>query len=151
MDNKNVIFDSIGHEIKVTNQVLQRKMIAEANEAGIDTVTVMHGWIINYLYCNEGKDIFQKDIESEFSISRSTVTNILKLMEKKGYIKRVSVDSDARLKKLVLTDNGMKNREVIHRTIVESENKFNSFFTDEERETFLYLLRKFRKGIENWE
>lgn len=151
MEEKNFVVDSIGHEIKATNQVIQRRMLSTAANAGIDKVTVMHGWIIDYLYYNRDKDIFQKDIESEFSISRSTVTNILKLMEKKGYIERESVDSDARLKKLVLTENGKEIREIIHQTIIDTENKFNSFFTKDERKTFLYLIRKFRKSIENWE
>lgn len=33
---------------------------------------------------------------------------MLKLMEKDGYIKRVSVENDARLKKIVLTDKAIK-------------------------------------------
>ena len=70
-----------------------------ARERGVDELTAMHGWILGYLCRNEHKDIFQKDIEAEFKICRSTVTNILKLMEKKGYIKRESVPYDARLKK----------------------------------------------------
>ncbi len=37
---------------------------------------------------NEGKEIFQKDIEAEFNIRRSTATGILKLMEKNGFINR---------------------------------------------------------------
>ena len=58
-------------------------------------------------YNNRDRDIFQKDVETEFSIGRSTVTNILKLMEKKGYIRREAVPQDGRLKRLVLLDKGM--------------------------------------------
>ena len=46
------------------------------------------------------KDTFQKDIESEFSINRSTTSEMLKLMCKKGMIQRVPVAHDARLKKI---------------------------------------------------
>lgn len=94
--------DSIGHEIKVLNQVLQRKLIYSAKDKGVDKLTLMHGWIIAYLYDHCDEDVYQKDIENAFSIARSTVTSILKLMEKKNYITRESVESDARLKKLVL-------------------------------------------------
>ncbi|MEG0453641.1 MAG: MarR family transcriptional regulator, partial [Coprobacillus sp.] len=52
----------------------------------------------------DGKDTFQKDIEEEFSINRSTTSEMLKLMCKKGMIQRVAVSHDARLKKIVLTD-----------------------------------------------
>ena len=37
-------------------------------------------------------------------MARSTVTGVVKLMERKGLIRRESVSSDARLKKLVLTE-----------------------------------------------
>lgn len=147
----NLMKDSIGHEIKACGHVMQRRMLSSAVKAGVDRVTIMHGWIINYLFFNREKDVFQKDIESEFSISPSSVTNILKLMEKKGYIKRVSVDSDARLKKIVLTESGIKIHCIIYHTIVENETKFNSMLTAEERDTFLTLIRKLREGLENLE
>ena len=41
--------------------------------------------LLKKIYCR----VFQRDIEREFSITRSTVTNILQLMERKGYIQRV--------------------------------------------------------------
>ena len=78
--------------------MMSRNLMAAARERGVDELTAMHGWILGYLCRNEDKDIFQKDIEAEFKICRSTVTNILKLMEKKGYIRRESVPYDARLK-----------------------------------------------------
>lgn len=81
---------------------MHRKMLESAAKNGVDKVTIMHGWIIAYLYNNQDNDIFQKNLESEFSISRSSVTNILQLMEKKGYIKRESVEMMQDLKKLCL-------------------------------------------------
>jgi DNA-binding MarR family transcriptional regulator len=149
VQEKPIFIDSISHEIKAINQIMQRKMLSSAADEGIDKVTVMHGWIIGYLYNRQGTDVFQKDIENEFAISRSTVTNILKLMEKKGYIERVSVESDARLKKLVLTEKGCKMHAVIHSTIEENESRFNSALTPEERKTFLYLIKKLRSGLES--
>ena len=68
----------------------------------------MNGWIMRYLYENRKKDIFQKDIEKFFSIGRSTVTNIIQILEKKGYVRRESVEYDARLKKVILTEQGIE-------------------------------------------
>lgn len=45
-------------------------------------VTSRHIFIAKYLHKNQHKDIFQKDIEEEFCIRRSTVTSILNFMEK---------------------------------------------------------------------
>ena len=47
--------------------------------------------------------MYQKDIEEEFRIRKSTVTGILKLLEKNGFIRRESVPQDARLKRIVPT------------------------------------------------
>lgn len=147
MNLNNRFHDAIGHEIKATNHIIQRKMLETVSKQGLDEITFMHGWIIAYLYDNLNKDIFQKDIETEFGISRSTVTNIVKLMEKKGYITRVSVENDARLKKLVLTDKGKSVKVYFDVSIEENEKLFRKILSLEETEIFLNLIRKLRKGI----
>lgn len=145
----NSIADSIGHEIKAIDHLMQRKLIMNASKSGLDKVTVMHGWIIGYLTHNDDKDVYQKDIESEFAISRSTVTNILKLMEKKGYITRASVASDARLKKIVLTDKGRQTGVILEKAVDENENSFDMLLDKDEKQTFLRLVKKLRHGLEN--
>ena len=78
----------IGPEIHCTDLKLSRNLSAHVRKSGVDEVTMMHGWIIRYLYENREQDIFQKDIEQRFAVGRSTVTNLIQLMEKKGFVKR---------------------------------------------------------------
>ena len=144
-----LIAESIGHEIKAIDHLMQRKMIMTASKSGLDKVTIMHGWIIGYLILNNDRDIYQKDIESEFAISRSTVTNILKLMEKKGYITRASVTSDARLKKIALTDKGIQTAVMLKKAVDENAKNFDRLLENDEKETFLRLVKKLRCGLEN--
>ena len=69
---------------RVDNLIFRRlNQFSRAN--GVEQTTPMHGWIIGYLYRHRDTPVFQRDIEREFSITRSTVTNILQLMERKGY------------------------------------------------------------------
>lgn len=99
----------VGHAIRQLDSSFKRRFMNDGIAAGLDEVTIMHGWILGYLHRNElyeNKDIYQKTIESEFCMGRSTVTSIVQLMEKKGYICRESVAGDARLKKIILTDIG---------------------------------------------
>lgn len=91
-------------QLRRVNNLIFRKIGQIARTNGVEAVTPMHGWIMEYLYRNSDTPVFQRDIEREFSITRSTVTNILQLMERKGYIERQSVPQDARLKRLVLTE-----------------------------------------------
>ena len=102
-----------GFEVRRLDHVFARNLEAKVREKGIDELTLMHGWIIRYLIENQDKDIYQKDIEKHCSIGRSTVTNILQLMEKKGLIRREAVPNDARLKKVMLTQKGLESHEGI--------------------------------------
>ena len=67
------------------------------------------------------EDIYQKDIEEEIQIRKSTVTGILQLMEKNGFIYRESVEKDARLKRIVPTKKAEALRPSILYHINESE------------------------------
>lgn len=108
----------------------------------------MHGWILGFLYDNQERDIYQKDIETEFSIARSTVTCIVKLMEKKGYIKRESVAQDARLKRLVLTENGRKIHEVHINDMDILEERCKRKISKEELENFWKVAEQLKQNLE---
>ena len=95
-------------QIRRVNNLIFRKINAFSRANGLEQGTPMHGWIVEYLYSHQNEPVFQRDIERDFSITRSTVTNILQLMERKGYIERQSVPQDARLKMLVLTAKGLE-------------------------------------------
>ena len=141
--------EHIGYQIKMLNHMISRKVMCISLKNGMDQVTLMHGWIIAWLYENQDKDIFQKDLETQFHITRSTVTNILKLMEKKGYIKRVSVDYDARLKKLVLTEMALKIQKQNFRDVQTMvEQQLVKDIPDEEVRIFLQVLHKMKENLE---
>jgi len=139
--------ERIGFEIRKLDHMLARNLQARVKTAGIDEVTLMHGWIIRYLYANQDKDVFQKDIERYFSIGRSTVTNIIQLMEKKGFIIRESVEYDARLKKVVLTKKGIQNHESLERLIESLDNSLIEGITDEELLVFHSVVGKLTANL----
>ena len=107
-------------QLRRVDNLIFRKIGLIARTNGVEAVTPMHGWIMEYLYRHSETPVFQRDIEREFSITRSTVTNILQLMERKGYITRRSVEQDARLKQLVLTEKGRQQARELGRKVKES-------------------------------
>lgn len=139
--------EKIGFEIRRVDHMLGRNMQAHVRAAGIDEVTLMHGWIIRYLYTNQDKDVFQKDIEQYFSIGRSTVTNIIQLMERKGYIARESVEHDARLKKVVLTEKGIRNQEMLEDLVESLDTRLVDGITDEELSVFYSVIEKLKRNL----
>ena len=66
-------------------------------------------------------DLVSEDQKEEFQIRKSTVTGILKLMEKHGYIYRESVKKDARLKRIVPTAKAEEMRPKILEHIQKTE------------------------------
>lgn len=139
--------ERIGFEIRRLDHMLGRNMQAHVRAAGIDEVTIMHGWIIRYLYMNRDRDVFQRDIEQYFSIGRSTVTNIIQLMERKGFIARESVEHDARLKKVILTEKGIQNHEMLENLIENLDADLAEGITDEEFTVFYSVIEKLKENL----
>lgn len=140
----------IGPEIKVLSNLIKRRLDNSATFTEAHKLTGMHGWVIGYLYEHRDKGpMFQKDIEAEFSIRRSTATGILQLMERNGLLLRESVSYDARLKSIVLTPKAIKLHEAIVKEIKEMEALLVKGLTEEEIKTFLTIIRKIKSNIEN--
>ncbi len=139
--------ERIGFEIRRLDHMLARNIQACVKSAGLDEVTLMHGWIIRFLYANRNRDIFQKDVEQHFSIGRSTVTNIIQLMEKKGFVARQSVEHDARLKKVVLTEKGIQSHETMEALIESLDMSLVEGITDGELEVFYSVIEKLKENL----
>lgn len=135
-------------QLRRVDNLIFRKIGLIARTNGVEAVTPMHGWIMEYLYRHSETPVFQRDIEREFSITRSTVTNILQLMERKGYIERQSVPQDARLKRLVLTEKGACIHEKTMHSLHQTDEFVESLLTPEENAELLRLLNKLRKGLQ---
>ena len=96
--------DTIGYKIRLLHNQLHKRMEAKKQENEKEPLTGMQRWTLGFLREHDGEDIYQKDIETEFSVSRATASNMLAVMERKGLLQREAVAHDARLKKLVLTE-----------------------------------------------
>lgn len=140
--------NQVGCEIHRLEHMMAKNLEMRVRAAGIDEVTLMHGWIMRYLYENREKEIFQKDIERYFSIGRSTVTNTIQLMEKRELVRRESVERDARLKKVLLTEKGIQSHEAIESLITELNHGLLDGIEDKEVEIFLKVLHKLRENTE---
>ena len=126
----------IGHDIRVLSNLLRRSMDNSALQQYVDNLTGTHGWVIGYLFHRQGQDVFQRDLENEFSIRRSTATCVLQLMEKNGLIIREPVPYDARLKKLVLTPKALELHAHIEQEIAATEALLCQGLTGAEIEAF---------------
>ena len=138
----------IGLEIRILSNLLRRDVEKHADKLECYPNKGVRGWAIDYFYENRDRDIFQKDFEEKFSIRRSTASNMLKLMEKNGFIVRNSVDSDALLKKIVLTEKAVMVHNFIAEDIKKREEKLRKGLTDEEIKAFFSVVQKIKSNIE---
>lgn len=138
----------VGYHLRRLDNLFMKNIMAQARSLNLDEVTVMHGWILGYLYDNREREIYQKDIETQFGINRSTVTNIVKLMEKKGLICRESVPHDGRLKRLVLTEKGIWTQKMNWEAVQAAERQIVFGISEQEMEQFFQLIEKMRKNLE---
>ncbi len=136
----------IGKEIKILSNLLRRK--TSCNDKVSCGKAFQHGRIIGYLSLNESVDVFQKDIEKEFGIRRSTATSTLKKMEAEGLITRISVQSDLRLKKIVLTPKAKELHSAFTKRVDDIETQINSALSQKEREEFLRIIKKLQSSLE---
>ena len=134
----------IGRKINILSHKIKRRIGKVSLEYGISS---MQAKILGYIYSNsEKKDIFQKNIEEEFDIRRSSVTSVLTLMEKNNLIKRVSVSEDARLKKLTLTEKGIEVHKSVYKEIEKLETVISDTLNEDELEKFEeYVIRLISK------
>lgn len=138
---------TIGMELRSLNNLIKRYIENSRHFEYAKKITGTNGWIIAYLAENEDKDIYQKDLEEKFTITRSTISKVITLMEQKGLIEREAVAGDARLKKLSLTPKA----KALHKAIVEDlkdiENKLMEGFTEQEKENLFLYFDKMKKNM----
>ena len=132
----------VGFEIKTVHNLLKRDFDKLPIHDKFNNLTGVQKWVVAYLSEHEGQDVFQRDLEEEFSIRRSTATGILQLMEKNDLIIRQPVSYDARLKKLVLTKKASEIQNEIHKEIEKHDKKVREGITEEELEERIADIKK---------
>lgn len=127
-----------GVALQRTQNVLHRELDQYARTLGL-TDTQMS--IIDYLSSfPQDKSIYQKNIETEFNIRKSTATNILRLMEQKKLIIRTSSKQDSRLKKISLTPKAQKIEIKVNSFLNDSEKRIEEILGKEEKQELIKEL-----------
>ena len=141
--NKNDVSIELSQIVNAIRRILE----ADSRRLQMDNLTCSNAWIIGHLARNSDKDIYQKDIEKEFGITRSTASRVLILMEKKGMIEREGVSHDSRLKRIKLTEKALllskelkKNGEKVEKQLIEG-------FSNEELETLYSFIYRFKENL----
>lgn len=100
--------DNIGPILHCTSHEIRRALDMIIAAQVSPELTGMRGMVLGHIARGTaaGNAIYQRDIETEFHIRRSSVTTLLQGMEQAGFVTRSAVQRDARLKSLVPTEKG---------------------------------------------
>ena len=146
MENK-----PIGFVVRSLSRMIGRRADNSAGRQYLESLTGTNGWIIGYLAHNRDRDIYQKDIENQFSVRRSTVSRVITLMEQKGLVERVAVDGDARLRKLVLTDKAWEIHKKIEADLSAIEERLSDGISEEDLAVFRSVASRMMENIDDGE
>ena len=141
--------EQIGYQIKELCRLLDKAIYYKGllNTNG-DAVTARDGWMLGYLYHRRDKEVFQKDMEADFHMAKSSVTAALQGLEKNGYIRREPVERDARLKKIVVTERGIQLHDSIKQSIEDMERKLAADLTPEQRQQLFAMWEQIKHRLE---
>lgn len=161
---------SLIDEFRETLQLVHRygrKLMAQDREHGeefestdpmrckIFKLPMMQKQVIHYIVAHQGQDIYQKDIEKAFVISRSTASTMMKSLESKGMITRESVPTDARLKRIVLNEEVQKRFDDVHAHMIEHIyeicDQMMAGLSDEEVKQFIQTLSRMKNNLKEGE
>ena len=135
----------VGKLINMISHQLKRQMCIDGDEDGLTNMQkiVLH----HIMFESLTRDVYQKDLEKEFRIRRSTATGILQLLEKNGFVVREPVKQDARLKKIVPTEKATGLRERILKNIRDMEALLRKDVSSEDMEICVQVLEKMSENL----
>ena len=136
----------IGLELAAIGNLIKRRV---PNIPNAETeLTRMQIWVINYIrHRDSEKDMYQGEIERTFNITRATASNLLKRMERDGLITRESVFHDARMKKILLTDEAIRRSDEVLRCIDENERLMEQNISVDDLEVFFRVIDQIKENL----
>lgn len=104
--------------------------------------------ILEYLWFHDGAS--QKDISRECIIDKSTVTSLLKRMEKLDLIRKETRPDDQRGINIYLTDKGWEKAKEIRKVIYATDDALWQGIPEEEKQQFMRTFHKIIANQKKW-
>ncbi len=134
----------IGRQINKISNYLRRRSQKTQEKIGI---TNNQALVLDYIMASNCP-VYQKDIEKEFDLRSSSVTELIDGMEEKGWIERIVSPSDKRLKQIVFKDNSDVVRNSIKNEICTTEKQLIKGINKKDLEVFMKVTNQMLKNLE---
>lgn len=125
-----------------------REELKRANrEDGIPEELAKCGWLLSLIAGRKG-DVYQKDLETMTPLAKSTITGMVQTLEGAGLLQRVSVERDARLKKMILTEKGQDFQKRSDEHFLKLERRLKGQIKQSDLDCFIRVLRQMNRNFE---
>lgn len=138
---------SIGHELAYTNNLIAIRIARGGNNKYAMNISPIQVRIVKYLVKQNNKAILQKDMEYLFNIRRSTVSGVIKTMEKNNIIIRENVKDDNKSKEIKLTDEVYKRANDLVKELKELDLELLKDVNKEDLEVFMRVLKNIQDNL----
>lgn len=138
---------SIGHELAYTNNLIARRIARGGNNKYAMNISPIQVRIVKYLVKQNNKAILQKDMEYLFNIRRSTVSGVIKTMEKNNIIIRENVKDDNKSKEIKLTDEVYIRANELVKELKELDLELLRDVDKEDLEVFMRVLKNIQNNL----
>lgn len=127
---------------KLSNK-LRRKIDAFSSR---ENFSGSQGKVLHFLLA-QTNDVFQKDIEEEYSLRPPTATVLLKKMEQNGLIYREAAENDARWKKIIVSEKALQYKDIVMADILNLEKELTQGISENDLDVFFSVVEKMLDNI----
>ena len=137
----------VGKVIKGLSNEIGRFIQPYINEEAEQLTMSQFHFITYILEESQIGPVYQKDLEANFNIRRSTATGILQRLEKNQLVKRQATATDGRLKSLSLTPQGYDAYQSRRQKLDNANRLFVSGIDPEELATFYRVIDQIHSNL----
>lgn len=134
--------DSIIAELKKFEHVLHRHIEKSMPKTEKGKLFYVQVTVLRFLKNNDENAVCQKDLEDHLKIRSSSATKLLQRMEDAGFVRRETMDTDLRKKRIIMTDKAKKTLERCFAPLETLSVEIEKGITEEEKAIFLGVLNK---------
>jgi DNA-binding MarR family transcriptional regulator len=92
-------------------------------------------------------DTYQKDIEQEYCLRAPSASALIKDLEQDGYIRRIADPDDARLKKIAVTEKGLRQKTSVQKDLRAMEASITRGISSEDMDQFLKISEQIIRNL----
>lgn len=134
---------SVAHSVSRLANEIRHRLDACSAHSGLSGA---QGRALHFILAQE-EPVYQRDIEEEFGLRPSTVTELLKKMEQNGLIYRKTEARDSRLKRIVVTEAALAHQRQVVADLKELEDELTRGISPGQLMVFSEVIEKMSENL----